>query len=568
MKYRWVWRGATSEEEVAALMQCCGLPRGIAAALVARGIRTPEAAQQFLHPDRQQLHSPWLFRDMEAAVQRLQRALAQGEHIWIHGDYDVDGTSSVALLVDFLRRQQAAVSYYVPDRFQEGYGLSRAGVERAVAVGATLLVAVDCGTNAADAIAYARQHGVDVIICDHHEPTAGELPEAIAVLNPKIPETGYPFSLLAACGVVFKLVWGLAERQGRPEQALEYADLVALATVADLVPLVGENRVLTALGLERIRTEPRPGLRGLLQCVGIEPQRVTTADIIFALAPRINAAGRLGDARRAVEMLLQSDEGVAFRIAQELECENFRRRTITEHIYAEALQQAEELLSRQGWHSVVLYNPQWHPGVLGAVATRLAERFRVPVILLSRVGGFVKGSARSGGALDLLRLLSGCTPYLYEYGGHPFAAGVVLREEHVDAFREAVERLVQQEEISPSDKPELRVDAVVEFAEITPRFLSLLRRMAPFGYENFRPVFLAHGVRIQRCRADRMCRLEQQGVWLHGQLNGIAVPEHLVGRPVSILYTLEEQGGTLTTPGIPLVRIHDIAPGDSQPCMT
>ncbi|MDW7996126.1 MAG: single-stranded-DNA-specific exonuclease RecJ [Bacteroidota bacterium] len=562
-----MWRGLASEADIAALAQACELPRGIAAVLVARDIRTPEAARQFLSPALDQLHSPWLLRDMEKAVERLGRARERGEMVWIQGDYDVDGATSTALLVDFLRRWGVPVGYYVPDRFQEGYGLTPDSVERAREAGAALLLAVDCGSNAVEAVAHARACGIDTIVCDHHELT-GEEPEAIALLNPRISKSGYPFPALAACGVVFKLVWALAERWGQPEQAFEYTDLVALATVADLVPMIGENRVLTALGLQRLREAPRPGIRGLLQCVGTEPERVTTAEIIFTLAPRINAAGRLGDARRAVEMLLQTDEGMSFRIAQELECENFRRRTLAEQVYGEALQQAEELLIRRNKRSVVLYNPNWHPGVLGAVATRIAERFQVPVILLSRVGGFIKGSARSGGTVDLLQLLDACAPHTYEYGGHPFAAGVVLQEGQVEVFRQAVESFANQRELRPAEKPELRVDALVDFAEITPRFLLLLRQMAPFGYANFRPVFLARGVRIQRCRNDGVCRLEQNGVWMHGQLSGLSLPEAVMERQrVSLLYTIEEQGGTSRTVGIPIVRVHDVCSGDESSCL-
>lgn len=565
MKYRWVWRGVAPEEEVEALARAAGIPRGIAAILVARGLKTVEAVQRFLSPAVEHLHEPWCFRSMEAAVERLERARQQQELVWVHGDYDVDGTTSTALLVDFLRRWGVPVRYSIPNRFHEGYGLTIAAVERAREAGARVLITVDCGANAVEAVSYARAHGLDVLICDHHEVT-GAVPEALAVLNPRVEQSGYPFPLLAACGVVFKLVWALAQRWGKPEQAFEYLDLVALATVADLVPMVEENRVLTALGLQRLQQQPRPGLQGLLQCVGLEPERVTTADIIFTLAPRINAAGRLGDACRAVKLLLSTDPGVAFRIAQELECENFRRRTFAEQVYAEALPYAERVLQEEGRSSVVLAAAHWHPGVLGAVATRIAERFQVPVILLSPVGGFLKGSARSAGAVDLLELLSACAPYVYEYGGHPFAAGVVLKEDALEGFREAVERFVSQRAVRPAEKPELRVDAVLNFSEITPRFLLLLRRLAPFGYDNFRPVFLAHRVRFHRSQEGY--RLEQDGVWLHGQLNGIQLSEGMVGRQrVSILYTLQEQAATAQSAGIPIVHVQDVCPESEQPCL-
>ncbi len=568
MRYRWRWRGSASEQEILQLVQCCGLPRGIATVLAVRGIRTPEAAERFLQPSAEQLYAPWHFAGMEAAVALLEHARKQQEVVWVHGDYDVDGTTSTAALVDFLRQWGVPVGYAVPDRFQEGYGLTLASVERAREAGARVLVTVDCGTNSADAIARARSYGIEVIVCDHHE-LMDLPPPTPALLNPRLPQSGYPFPFLAACGVVFKLIAALAERWGKPEQALEYLDLVTLATVADLVPLVGENRVLTALGLRRLQKHPRAGIRGLLQCVGMAAEQVSAASIIFTLAPRINAAGRLGDARRAVEMLLQTEEGIAFRIAQELECENFRRRTIAEQVYSEALEQAEELLSRRGYRSVVLFNPLWHPGVLGVVATRLGERFQVPVILLTRIGGILKGSARSGGAVDLLQLLSACAPYVYEYGGHPFAAGVALRPEQLEEFRQAVEQFARHRELHPAEKPELRVDAVVNFSEITPRFLLALRRLAPFGYDNFRPVFLAHHVRVHRLRAgsNGQCRLEQHGVWLHGVVEPRLLELLPERRGLSILYTLEEQGGSEQAAGMPLVRVQDFCWEGEQACL-
>ncbi len=569
VKYRWSWRGNPTEEEIAHLVHACRLPRAIAATLVARGIRTLEAVERFLEPTADQLHKPWCFADMEAAVALLERARQERDLVWIHGDYDVDGITSTAALVDFLCRWGIPVRYSIPDRFQDGYGLTVASVERAREVGSRILIAVDCGTNAAEAIAHARACGMDVIVCDHHELT-GDRAEGAVILNPRMPDSGYPFPSLAACGVVFKLIWAAAQRWGVEEQAFEYLDLVALATVADLVPMVEENRVLTVLGLEQLREQPRAGLRGLLQCAGVKQESVSTADIIFRLAPRINAAGRLGDARRAVEMLLQSDEGVAFRIAQELECENFRRRTIAEQVYAEVVAEAEELLLRSGFHSVVLYNPLWHPGVLGSVATRIGERFQVPVILLTSVGGFLKGSARSGGAMDLLQLLSACAPHTYEYGGHPFAAGVVLRPEQLEDFRRAVEDFASRREVRPAEKPELRVDAVLNFSDITPRFLFLLRQMAPFGHDNFRPVFLAHNVHIQHCRpgSNGKCRLEQDGVLLDGYVSDARLLDSLPDRHrLSILYTVQEEGGTDKTPGMPILQVHDLCWRGEQPCL-
>ena len=567
MKYCWRWRAHTDEGEIAALARAAGLPRAMAAVLRARGIDTVQAAREFLHPTPEQLHSPWEFAHMEQAVERLEDARRRNELVWVHGDYDVDGVSSTVLLVEFLRRSGLCVHYQVPNRFAQGYGLTVDSARQALQAGAGVLIAVDCGTNSAEAVAWAQEHGLDVLICDHHE-LIGELPPARALLNPRWEGSGYSFPDLAACGVVYKLVCALAERWGIGGVE-ELTDLVALATVADLVPMRGENRVLTAMGLEQLNRQPRAGIAGLLHCSGIEPGGVSTAELIFSLAPRINAAGRLGDARRAVELLLQSDTGLAFRIAQELECENFRRRALAEQVFAQAFAQAEELLV-QGRRSVVLYDPNWHPGVLGTVATRIAERFRVPVVLLSDVGGFLKGSARSGGAVNVLSLLASCSAHLYEYGGHPFAAGVVLRPEHLEPFAAALEQAACQEQVQPAELPEMFVDAQLELIEITPRFLALLRRMEPFGYGNYRPVFLTHGVVLRPCNGNS-CRVQQGSVQFSAQLmlEPAVVANAIRGaaKTVSIFYTITEQRRTGEQPGLPLLRIYDVCPNSAQPCV-
>ncbi len=569
MKYRWRWRGRTDEGEIAALARAAGLPRAVAAVLRARGIDTVQVAWEFLHPTPEQLRSPWEFAHMEQAVERLEHARRRDELVWVHGDYDVDGVSSTALLVEFLRRNGLRVYYQVPNRFAQGYGLTVDSMQQALQAGAGVLIAVDCGTNGTEAIAWAQEHGLDVLICDHHE-LLGEPPPARALLNPRWEGSGYGFPELAACGVVYKLVCALAQRWG-VGGVEELTDLVALATVADLVPMRGENRVLTAMGLERINRQPRAGIAGLLHCSGLEPGSVGAAEVIFSIAPRLNAAGRLGDARRAVELLLQCDTGLAFRIAQDLECENFRRRALAEQVSTQAFARAEELLA-QGHHSVVLYDPNWHPGVLGTAATRIAERFRVPVVLLSGVGGFLKGSARSAGVVNLLSLLACCSAHLHEYGGHPFAAGVVLRPEQLEPFAAALEQAARQEQVQPAELPEMFVDAQLELREITPRFLELLRCMEPFGYGNYRPVFLTRGVVLRPCNGNS-CRVHQGGVQLSAQLMlepaivANATREAGAAKTVSIFYTITEQGRTGEQPGLPLLRIYDICPDSAQPCV-
>lgn len=432
---------------------------------------------------------------MEVAVQRSLQALENGEHIAIYGDYDVDGTNSAAMLYLFFKELGADVEFYIPDRFTEGYGVSRYGIDVLSERGSTLIITIDCGITAVDQIAYARQRGIDVIICDHHE-AADEIPPANAVLDPIKPGCRYPFKFLSGCGVGFKMMQGIAQRLGQPDMVFQFLDFVAIAAAADIVPLTGENRLLVTHGLRKLNDSPRPGIRGLLECAGMNSRILSTSQIVFGIAPRINAAGRLGDAERAVKMLAEEDEIRAFRLAQELETANRERRSIDEETFVEAEIMARQLLEEEDYRLLVLHNPDWHAGVIGIVASRLVERFYLPTVLMTTVDGLAKGSARSIPGFDIYTALKSNEGFITQFGGHKYAAGLSVREENIPGLRKALNEyagnLINDEMLTP----ELHLDAEVKLGEITPRFFTLVKQFAPFGPGNTRPLFLTRNAEV------------------------------------------------------------------------
>lgn len=499
---------------------------------------------------------------MERAVQRIEEAIRSKELIWIHGDYDVDGTTSTAMTLQFLREIGARADYYIPERMTEGYGLSNASVDRAVSLGATLLIAVDCGITSNDTIAYANSRGMQVIICDHHEP-GDVLPDAYAILDPIKPGCPYPFKSLAACGVAFKLVQAICAVNGNPERAYSYLDYVAIASAADIVPLIGENRVLVHHGLEKLNMDPRPGFKSLVDCANLEFGNLTTSSIIFGLAPRINAAGRIGDAKRAVEMMIQPDVVAAYKIAQELEQENRTRRTIDEKTFAEAFAEAEKFMASGTRRSLVLYSPDWHAGVIGIVASRLVEKFQIPVIMLTSMDGFAKGSARSIKEFDIHAALKHCEGYLNEFGGHKHAAGLTLPIDNVDEFREALDEVARIHVTDDMLVPEILIDANLTLSELSPGFFDHLRRFAPFGFSNHKPVFhsqgvlSANGVKVVGNNHLKFRALQSNFVIDAIGFNlGDKISIAASRRPFSLVFTLEEN----TYNGItaPQIRIKDI----------
>lgn len=466
--------------------------------LVCRGLTTFDQCERFFNPAIDQLLDPFLFRDMEAAVDRIGVALSQGEKIVVYGDYDADGVTSVAVLVRLLREFGASVEYYLPNRLSEGYGMSSEAVEVIADSGARLIVSVDCGIGAADEVAVARARGVDVIITDHHEPH-GALPDAVAVLNPRVETCGYPDRNLAGVGVALKLCQALCARlTADAPHWQDLLDLVSLGTSADIVPLRGENRVIVAEGLKRIGHSRWAGIRALIREQGLESADLSTHHVVFQLAPCINAVGRLGDARRAVDLLLTNDESTATALARELVQANKDRRALHEQVELEAIAWVEAHCDPESDMGIVAASPHWHQGVVGIVASKLVERFNRPALLFSVSEGIAHGSGRTAGGLHLLDALGDCAGVLDRFGGHAAAAGMTLQAGKVDELRVLFNRAVRAR-VTPDDlRPTVFADAEIRVGELSPKLFKILERMRPFGPGNMRPVLVSRGLRNAR----------------------------------------------------------------------
>ena len=488
---RWLVQPNPNQETVQSLAKALSVPSVVAQLLVQRGVTTFDAAKQFFRPEWSDLHDPFLMKDMKTAVERLQDAINKNEKIMVFGDYDVDGTSAVALLVHYLSSQKCNVISYIPDRYAEGYGLSQQGIDKAVEEGVGLLFTLDCGIKAVDLIADANQKGLDVIICDHHTP-GEQLPAAHAVLDPKRLDCSYPFDGLCGCGVVFKLIQAHASTLGVKVQELQhYLDLVATASAADIVPILDENRVLTYFGMQVYQQSPRPGLIALL---GERKQRaITVTDLVFRVAPRINAAGRMKHGTYAVELLLSETTEEASKRAEAIEAFNEDRKAQDRDITEQALAQIEES-GQTNKTSTVVYNPNWHKGVIGIVASRLIETHYKPTVVFTRSGDVLTASARSVRGFDLYAALSECQEYMIQFGGHKYAAGLTIRTEQYDGFCECFERVVSRQIQSDQQERTLRIDMEIPIEEITPKFYRIINQMAPFGPGNMRPVLLSKGV--------------------------------------------------------------------------
>lgn len=496
--YRWTLRSTEGKEEVVRRLQheLNDMPRPLAHVLCTRGVETFDQARRFFRPSLDSLHDPFLMTDMEPAAERLTRAIRAGERVLIYGDYDVDGVTSTALMTSFLRDQGLDPVFFVPHRFRDGYGLGKTGIDYAKNCGATLIVALDCGITAHEPAHYAKSLGLDLIICDHH--TAGDtLPEAVAVLDPKRPDCHYPFDELSGCGVGFKLVQATLRRLRKPsEDAHRYLDLVALSIASDIVPIVGENRTLMSAGLRQIRTAPRPGIRALAITSKLDLAACSTSQIVFKLGPRINAAGRLEDAKLAVELMTAHSMDAACASAQRIESINERRRTLDRSTFQEAVHLAESSCETCMEHALVLHKPTWHLGVIGIVASRLVERFNRPVIMLSTHEGQAKGSARSVNGFNVYNAIDACADLLTQFGGHDFAAGLALPEERVDTFRKHFNVAVRERFQPEQMERELKIDAELKLNDLTPKFRRLLPQFGPFGPHNPKPTFVAHNLRV------------------------------------------------------------------------
>ena len=493
IKKSWKYKPEPDPAVTARLMEELKIPEAVAQLLAQRGVTNYQLAKDFFRPDWTHLHDPFLMRDMDVAVARIQKAIADKESIMIFGDYDVDGTTSVALMTDYLSQFQSELTPYIPDRYEEGYGISKRGIDVAVEKGITLIIALDCGIKAHDKIDYANTRGIDFIICDHHLPEA-TWPKAVAVLDPKRPDCLYPYKELCGCGVGFKLIQALAQSAGDAPAALSpYLDLVVTAIAADIVPITGENRVLAYLGLACVNQAARPGLAALLESVKTKPYRIR--DLVFTAAPRINAAGRIKHGAHAVSLLLSETAQHAEAMAEAIEAYNLERRSLDQEITKQALDQIVENAEENAPASVV-YHPEWHKGVVGIVASRLTETYYRPTVVFTKSGDHLAASVRSVKGFDVYQALEQCSDHMLQFGGHKYAAGLTLAPENFEGFKRAFNEVVAQTITAAQKIPEVSIDLPLSLGEITPKLYRILSQFAPFGPENPRPVFGAEGVRV------------------------------------------------------------------------
>ncbi|MBN2356586.1 single-stranded-DNA-specific exonuclease RecJ [candidate division KSB1 bacterium] len=496
MQLRWDVVDQFSPQEIAELAEKLRIPDIIAKMLLRRGIADLDIARRFFRPSLDQLYDPFIMQDMQKAVDRLRKAILSDQKIMIYGDYDVDGITSVSFLYLILRELGADVNYYIPDRQLEGYGLSEQGIETAKQRNIDLIISVDCGITGHAEIELAKNAGIDVIVCDHHEP-GPTLPGADALLDPKRLDSSYPFRELAAVGVTYKFCQGLLMRMDIDLSILEhYLELVAIGTAADIVPLVDENRIFVKIGLDRLNESENLGIKALLEVASLSTREIGTGHIVFIIAPRINAVGRMGDAERAVKLLTTDDANEAREIAGILEMENRHRKNVDEETFRQALIQATEQYADQAIRSLILSQRGWHPGVIGIVASRVVERFYRPTILISIENGVGKGSARSIEGFDLYDALKSCEDLLVGYGGHKYAAGLSILEENIEAFKERFEAVANSRIIEEQLVPKLSIDAELHLDQIDAMFLKLLRMFAPFGPHNMRPVFVSRNLNV------------------------------------------------------------------------
>ena len=545
MQKRWNILKA-EERAISSLQDSLKINRILCKILVQRGITSFEDARHFFRPQLNQLHNPWLMKDMEKATNRVLQAFHQKEKILVFGDYDVDGTTAVACMYKFLKTQHEQVDFYIPNRYKEGYGISKAGIDFAKENGFTLIIALDCGIKSVEHVTYANTLNIDFIICDHHLPDE-KIPDAIAILNPKQKDCGYPFKELCGCGVGFKLISALCEKLNLPDETPhEYLDLVATAIAADIVPIIGENRVLTFHGLKKANEDPNLGIKALSTLSAIKlPMHIH--NLVFMIAPRVNAAGRMDDARKAVQMFIAETENEALHFAEMLHSDNTDRKEAHSSITQEAL---ELINNNSEWatrKSTVVFQSHWHKGVVGIVASRIIETYYRPTVVLTQSGDYVAGSARSVAGFNLYEAVHACREFLLGYGGHFAAAGLTLETDKVDAFREKFEEIVSA--TIPEDLliPEIIIDAEIQLKDITPSFYNILQQMEPFGPENMTPVFIAKGVRdtgfSRILKEDHLKFVIQQGdTTITGIGFNMADKFSIVesGRPFDIVFKIDE----------------------------
>lgn len=489
---RWTIKPKPSEEKVKLLAEALNVEEFVATLLVQRGIETFEQARQFFRPTLEDLHNPYLMKDMDKAVKRIELAIDNGENILVFGDYDVDGTTAVSLVSSYFKTYYPNVATYIPDRYDEGYGISFKGIDYADDNGFSLIIALDCGIKSIDHVAYAKERNIDFIICDHHRP-GNSLPEAIAVLDPKRDDCSYPYDELCGCGIGFKLIQALGQNRNQTiEDLTSYLDLVATAIAADIVPMTGENRILAYFGLQVINSDPRPGFKALVH--QIKKQTLDITDVVFIIAPRINAAGRIKHGNHAVELLTEFDFEQAQQFGSEIEAYNSERKDLDKQITKEALGQIIENNEKERFTTVV-FQENWHKGVIGIVASKLIETYYRPTLVFTKSGDKYAASARSVKGFDVYNALEACSEHLEQFGGHMYAAGMTLLEENYQLFKNAFEKVVE-ETIHPDMLiPEISIDAEINLSDITPKLTRILKQFEPFGPQNMTPVFLTKNVK-------------------------------------------------------------------------
>lgn len=553
MNYRWQFKEPTrnQQEQAKTLSRELGISPILGQLLVDRGITDTQQAGKFFRPQLSDLLDPFLFRDMEIAVRRLNEALGRKEKIMVYGDYDVDGVTAVALVYKFLQKYSNSIEYYIPDRYEEGYGVSKQGIDYASESGVKLIIVLDCGIKAVQEIAYAHEKGIDFIICDHHVPDA-ILPPAVAILNAKRTDGTYPYGDLCGCGVGFKLIQGFAKSNGIPfSDLVPLLDLCAVSIAADIVPIMGENRILAFHGLRQLNQSPCVGLRAIMNIAGMEGKEVHLPDIIYKIGPRLNASGRIENGRESVALLVETDMDAAERKAAQIDHYNEQRKDLDKVMTEQANQIVETLVHRNEHKGIVVYNEEWHKGVIGIVASRLTEIFFRPAVVLTRDGDFATGSARSVAGFDIYAAIESCRDILENFGGHTYAAGLTIKADRVEEFKRRFEEYVDTHILPGQTDALLNVDSTLSFREIDRKFFSDLKRFQPFGPENTKPLFCTrqvydYGTSKVVGREQEHIRLELVDNRCSKVMNGIAFGQSSQARYIktkrsfNIVYSIEE----------------------------
>lgn len=553
MTYKWNYLPITSEQIEASrlLAKELGVSPILGRLLVERGIATAAEARTFFRPQLPDLHDPFLMNDMKAAVERLNKAMGKKERILIYGDYDVDGTTAVALVYKFIQQFYSNIDYYIPDRYNEGYGVSIKGVDYAAETGVGLVIVLDCGIKAVDEIAYAREKGIDFIVCDHHVPD-DVLPPAVAILNAKCPGNTYPYKHLSGCGVGFKFMQAFALSNGIGfHRLIPLLDLVAVSIASDIVPIMGENRILAYHGLKQLNSNPSVGLKAIIDVCGLADREITISDIVFKIGPRINASGRIQNGKEAVELLIEKDFSAALEKAGQINQYNETRKDLDKNMTEEANRIVAALEGFSDRHSIVLYNEAWHKGVIGIVASRLTEIYYRPAVVLTRTDNLATGSARSVAGFDVYKAIEHCRDLLENFGGHTYAAGLSMKVENVPVFAKRFEAFVTRNILPEQMSAVIDINAEIDFRDITSKFFNDLKKFNPFGPENVKPVFCTHNVYDYGTskvvgRGQEHIKLELVDNKSNKVMNGIAFGQssHVryikTKRSFDICYTIEE----------------------------